>query len=242
MMKNDLDLVIDAFETEKKALQRMIKQSAWEHDHLIAYHHSEALLRLNRHLHILYSFRDPFHNERQELNRQGKFLRNKPKDIKHRLWKFVVETHSKEIEERKLELEAKQKKNSFNDTQEIDDLLFAIAEGSIKTFKIIVPLYDDAELQFTREGALLLICINLYEPYEEDFILDNRIPDPLKGLGFEFNADKRSYVYQCNLTNFKDATDIKILLSRLFFDVFNGYDVRQSATLKYHEDDPKRGA
>jgi hypothetical protein len=244
-MKNDLDLVIAALEAEKKSLQRMIKQSTSEHDHLVAYHHSEALLRLNHHLGILYSFRDPFYNQRQELERQEKFLMKKPKDIKDYLWKSIVKRHSKELEERKFELEEKKKnKIAFNDSQQIDDLLFALHDRKIDAFKIVLDLYDYGEVLFTREANILLIAVKLSEEYENsnepceddaDFILDNRIPNPLKGLGFEYHTHKRSYIYRYDLTNFKDAIDIKIFLSRLFFDVFGIRSVIQSMIVNYPE-------
>ena len=58
-IKPDLDLLIGALEKEQRSLKKMIGQAAAEHDHLIVYYHSEALLDLNRQLGVLYSFKEP---------------------------------------------------------------------------------------------------------------------------------------------------------------------------------------
>jgi hypothetical protein len=234
LMKNDLNLVISALEAEKRTLQKMIKQSAAEHDNLIVYYHSETLLELNHHLGVLYSFRDPLHDQQENLKRQERFLKKKPKGMTNRRWEFFAERRSRELDKQKAELEEKRKEGvSFNDTQEIDDLIFATVEGKIDGFKMIVPLYDDAEVLFEREKDILVILIKPYEPHDADFVLNNRIPKPIAGLGFKYDMEKRAFVYQYNLANFKDAGYIKILLSRLLFDVFRVYDVKQSITLKY---------
>jgi hypothetical protein len=42
--KSDLDLLISALEKEQRLLKKMIRKAQTEHDNLIVYYHSEALL------------------------------------------------------------------------------------------------------------------------------------------------------------------------------------------------------
>jgi hypothetical protein len=231
-MKQDLDLIISALEAEKRSLQKMMKNSISEYDYLIAYYHSEALIQLNNRLSILHSFKDPFYNQREELKRQKKYLRQKPEYIKDkRLWDSIKTRHLKEIEKRVSELESQESIIiPFHDNQEIDDMLFALIEGKMSGFQIAINLYEEIIIAFTVNNNFLLITINMYSPDDPDFVYDNRLPNPLQGLGFEFDENSNAFVYRYNLTSFKEALDIKILLARLFYDVFH---IREQITIKY---------
>ena len=74
-VKPKLDLIIAHLEAERKSLKRMIKEANAEHDNLIVYYHSEALLELNRQLDVLYNFRDPHYNRKEQLKQQIGFWR-----------------------------------------------------------------------------------------------------------------------------------------------------------------------
>ncbi|MFB9844653.1 hypothetical protein [Mucilaginibacter ginsenosidivorans] len=237
-MKSDLDLVIAALEAEKRSIQKMMKQSMIDYDYLIVYHHSEALMKLESRLNKLYTFKDPLHNRRQELKRQERSLKKPPEYFRENktLWKFFTDRQIEELKKNKLDLESQsQKKVIFNDSQQIDDLIFDIVARKIDKFQIVFGIYDDDDVQiiFKTDNDFLLICINMFDPEEPDFVFDGRISDPLKGLGFKFDADRESFVYKYNLQNFKDATEIKILLSRLFFDVFGISGVGQLISVIY---------
>ncbi|HTI61480.1 hypothetical protein [Mucilaginibacter sp.] len=236
-MKSDLDLVIAALEAEKRSIQKMMKQSMSDYDYLIAYHHSEALIKLESRLNKLYTFKDPLHNRRQELKRQERSLKKPPEYFRKNkmLWKFFTDRQAAELKKNRLDLELEsEKKVVFNDSQQIDDLIFDIVARKIDKFQIVFSIYDDDDVQITFEIDVdfLSICVNMFNPQEPDFVFDGRVSNPLKGLGFKYDADKQVFVYKYNLQNFRDATEIKILLSRLFFDVFGICD-GQSISIKF---------
>ena len=236
-MKSDLDLVIKVLEAEKKSIEKQIKKCLSENDYLISYYHSEALNQLNSRLTVLYQFKDPLYNERQNLKRLESFYKKKPDFVSDsKMWNRIKENKKEKIKKQKSEFEEKVKNINtfFNDSQEIDDALFNLYEGKYKGFKLLLDQLDEFELVFTINSNRLRISTKPYwDMNEPDFILDNRIPNPIEGLGFKFDPISYKAVYEYDMNNFKDAWPIKLLLSRLFFDVYQFYDINQSAKLVY---------
>lgn len=129
--------------------------------------------------------------------------------------------------------ESEEKINNFknteikahHDSQEIDDALFGLVKGDIKRFTLYFKSSTKECIQFDLIDQAIEIRIVL-----EDFNAWKQ--KQLRHIGFSLENNEWTYKYLLN--QFKDAIEIKMLLSHLIYDVFN-YDSRyDAATLVYH--------
>lgn len=208
-MKSDLDQLIEILEAEKKSLKRQIKDCISEFDYLLAYYHSEALSELSTRLNNLYLFKDPLYNEKLhwkaiKLRTEKRYFSEiKDKKLRSRMqerWKErIVE------EEKKLREQEKKTSHFFADGQEIDDALFKLYNKECNAFQIIFGGdYAEKILLFSLEGNILFIELTFLEIHgDPDFVLDNRIPDPISGAGFNFDSERKAWIYKYDMTNLK---------------------------------------
>jgi hypothetical protein len=223
-MQSDLDLLIELYESEKRFLERSIKDYIDEFEYQFAFFHSEALSQVNSRIQILNSFKGPLYSEKEKLERMISMM---PKIEDYDLEKFMRARWEERIrdQENKVDQIGKQKMRRFYDSQEIDDALFEMFEGRIKKFRLLLNKEDNFYLDFElNESHLLTISIELKNTldngniYREDDLNDR----PFKGLGFKLSEDGNSLIYQYNMKNFKDASSIKMLLSRIVYDIYIG--------------------
>jgi len=238
-MKSDLDLIIETLTAEKIALEEAVENAVSEFDYLIAHYHHEALIELDNKLRVLRSFKDPLHQQKAELKRRKIFLskRDMPPGVHQEAWELMSAKWNERFknEEQAIEELEQSANRYFTDNQLIDDALFNLYEGIYKGFNISIDERDEFVLKFENTSGQLLISTEKdIVRYEPNYIIDNRISAHLQGLGFMFDYDKGEYVYKYNFTYFKDATPIKILLSRLIFDLYKLYDINQNCTLVYY--------
>jgi hypothetical protein len=221
-MQSDLDLLIELYEGEKQSLERMMKEYIDEFEYLAAYHHSEALAFINHQLYFLYKFKGPLHEEKERLERMIKML---PKINDEKLAPYMRPHWEKGIEDQKnkVKLLSEQKSKWFNDNQEIDDALFDLYERKSKKIRLLLDSEDNFYLDFElMQNNILVISIELDAVLNSDNIFreDDTYDRPFKGLGFKLNDKGDKLLYQYDMTGFKEATPIKMLLSRIVYDVY----------------------
>jgi len=223
-MKSDLDLLIEYYEDEKLALSSSIKNYLLENDYLYAHYQQEELWRLDRQLSMLYYLKDPLYLKRQELERLKEVV-NRYQD-EDRL-KLIYE---RRVTEKENDIKRSQSESLyFNDTQVIDDALFNLYEGKFKKFKLCLNKASDLDIYFEMNVDDFL-CISIDSQavlemygYDKDNY-DNEDTEreffTLKKMGFEQMGESEWIVYYFNMNGFKDATVIKMLLSRIAYDAF----------------------
>jgi len=200
-VKPSLDLLISALEKEQRSLKKMIRQAAAEHDNLIIYYHSEALLDLNRKLDILYSFKDPLYHKKEDLKRQigfwrkGGFNGKMQPEVRARMIKYNEEKALGLEKQLQQLIDAPQLQPS-PDTQFIDEALLALYEKRRRSFRLILGDDDDYHITLvfkTRKNTLAIQLKGMLFDDEPDFVFEGRTPQPLLAAGFIYDPELKTH-------------------------------------------------
>ena len=221
-VKTDLELLIRHLEAESRQLKRMIKEAAAEHDNLIAYYHSEALLELNRRLNILYNFRDPYYDQKNELIRQIEYIKKMSfSEFSDRIRGFMKEKYAgrvTEFENKLLKLNEEPAKTYF-DTKIIDNALTALYNKQHKWLKLFVNYEEKFGLRFSiKKNELIITLLGSFDYEEPDFVMDSRVPRKLEGLGFQLDNKQNKYVKTFTFRTIDDIPAIKQWITRFVID------------------------
>ncbi|MFI5138495.1 MAG: hypothetical protein ACHQIM_11775 [Sphingobacteriales bacterium] len=239
--KSDLDILISALEKEQRSLKKMIQQAKSEYDNIIVYYHSEALLDLNRRLRVLYSFKDPYFVQKEDLKRRIKQWRSG--DFMEKLRPELRERMQKRNEDKAVELEKQLQRlldlplsQCYPRTQFIDEALGALYEKRCRSFQLITGEEDDLHLRITFRIRKKILTVTLkginYED-EPDFIFEGRIPQPLKAAGFIHNEAQNKYTRTFYITDPSGIPEVKKWLAKFIIEDSWFYWPGRTMTLKY---------
>jgi hypothetical protein len=229
-MKSDLEELIEAYETEKAALEKQISEYVKEQDYLYAHYHQRALRTVNRRLDVLKDLQNPYYRRISQEERMIDHYRNMTNLYGER-HAMYIEKQIRECEDKIQALGAAEFKPGL-DSQEIDDALFNLADGTLKGFKLYFKTSPDAFVSFALDGNTIAIKLgdNTAAPDSYQYIVGN--VNQLKSLGFQLREGQ--WIHHSNFDGFKDALEIKIILARLIYDFFH-YDRRyDSAGIVYN--------
>lgn len=237
-MKSDFDMLIEFYKKERKFIERCIKDNIKEGEYMHAHFHSQALFKIDHQLMMLDKTKDPFYDEKHWLERtiymyERSADRRSDSNPDSYLKKMLEEDKAK-----LQKLNHESKKPIFDD-QKIDDALFSLLDGAHNGFVLYLNVKDNLGITFDlMEIHLLSISISVKEVFKMEFFFDDdeQKNDPLnkfKGLGFVLNDTGTKLVYQYNMKNFRDATSIKTLLSRVIYDIFTYAELDKPASLVY---------
>ncbi len=237
-MKSDLDELIELLETEVKVIEACIKDSIEEWDYQMAYHNSRALFKLNQKLNVLHKMKDPFYDEKTNLERTI-MIHEKRIELDMNAWRG--DYYQKIIEEDKSKLQAlkDQKNTPIYDDQKIDDALFSIWAGIYKGFVLNLNKKNKLSITFESVGdEVINISISVKTALNVDCFFgddseEDRPLDKYRGLGFVLNDDSSKLIYKYYMGNFKEAISIKILLARLVYDILTYAEFDKPASLVY---------
>ncbi|WP_288883945.1 hypothetical protein [Pedobacter panaciterrae] len=237
-MKSDLEELIEAYEIEKVELEKQISEYVEEGDYIYAHYHNKALRKINKTLDILKDIQHPFYRliseEKTKARNMTKILTREEykKYFDHLGTDFFAE-RLQEGENKILEWQRAPVSQTY-DSQEIDDALFRLVKGVVSNFKLYFKSRPDIYARFTLKDHTIEITLL----YDEDPYYDHHgwifgDGKEIKPLGFILKDEQ--WIYQYHFDKFKDALEIKILLARLIYDVFN-YDRRfDSARIVYDD-------
>ena len=238
---SDIDMLISALEKEQRSLKKMIRQAAAEHDNLIVYYHSEALLDLNRHLSVFYSFIDPYFEQKEDLKRQIKHWRSG--DFMEKWRPELRERMEKRNEEKAAELEKQLQRlidipqsQSYPKTQFIDEALMALYKKRCRSFQLLMGEEDDLHLRLTfriRKKILMVTLKGINHEDDADFIFEGRIPQPLKAAGFIYDEAQNKYNRTFDFADAGDIPDVKKWLAKFVIEDSWFYWPGRTMTLKY---------
>ncbi|BAU53304.1 hypothetical protein [Mucilaginibacter gotjawali] len=240
-MKSDLDSLIELLEAEKQFLKTCIKDNTQEWEYLHAHYHSKALFKLNGELRILKKLKDPFYDEKLELERSIEIFKKRDK---MELYLPADSYYEKLIKEYidKLEKLNERKSEPFYDDQKIDDALFNLLEKTNVGFVLYLGAKDNLSFTFELSADNILeISLSVKNVLNVDYFFGDDADDdeigPLnkfKGLGFSLNHTGNKLIYKYDMSGFKEASAIKILLSRAIYDIFTYAELDKPATLVYY--------
>lgn len=210
----DLNDLIRYLEKERDDLKACVENAAkeWEFSEAKAYAKEHS--RVAGRLHVLKNLKDPFFEERASYYHKLVFL-------EQRLKNYPVDSElrkrwSEEINEiNRILDELEKRKHFFIDTQYIDDAIFQLVEGTVENFKLCISRSEGVVFDFTCDNHSLQICLS----YNKGALFRS-MKNHLRRIGFLKAEGKRRFIYNIDITHFKDAQKIKQLLSVAMFDVF----------------------
>jgi len=223
-VKSELDHLIEYYELERDNLQSELDKSLGEKDFLMADAQQSALWQVERQLRILYTLKDPLYDEKDHLRRlkdsMGKMRSSYPEIVTQVFFTDKI----KEIEQ-KIERLAQTKIHSKLDGQELDDLLFDLAENKISGFKLNIHRKTNLYLEFTRDSMdQLTISFTPLDLAGDTYIFDNSEP-ALRKLGFSLNEDRGRFEYTYDLTSFRNSIFLKTLIAIIIYDMLGQENV-----------------
>ena len=231
-MKSDLDLLIEQYEEERASLEKKVAEYLAEEDFVYASHHQKALWQVRGHLDHLYKMRIPFYEDISQLEKLKLLSTRAQENEKHEFlsdyWKRQIEEHEIKIKE----LSGHTPK-PFYDGQVIDDALFDLVEHKLKGFRLCFREEPEICIEFKLDEGFIEVALPAdlslqeFDPEDDDNWQHIGI---FTGLGFQTDENNR-LVYKYPLSQFKDASAIKILLARLMYDVFYYNEKYDSAKL-----------
>ena len=218
MIKPELIELIEYLESEKKNLENQKSDCLREWDYEGAHYFSIAIGEINRQLRILYNFNGPFYDEKKRLENYKLLFDTDVKDIDNERLKQVYAERRKEIDEQINQLK-KRIPDQKLDGQEFDDAIYDLIEKRINGFKFNLRKEDNLYLDFflIDDKALLIATSLLNTPEDKYEALE--LMQKLPSLGFTYNENNKRMEYSYNLSKFKNSFEIKILISRIIFDI-----------------------
>ncbi|AMR33375.1 hypothetical protein A0256_19095 [Mucilaginibacter sp. PAMC 26640] len=218
-MKSDLDLLISILEEEKKSLESAVNDGLLEHDYESVHLSGNALNKVEAQLYRLRYFKDPYFEAEERLQRFSKQLNIEDKSDEYisRFWKKQFEKELSKI----TGLTAK--RTLLTDGQEIDNALFDLYACKYKKFiltlshrgipiQIVFTLDETKTLSITIDLSFIISYCDSDDPKEKQIHL-------FENLGFKREDTAGVMRYNYNMANFKSAWDIKIMLSRIIYDI-----------------------
>jgi hypothetical protein len=134
--------------------------------------------------------------------------------------KVYFENKRKELNEQMQNLNNRTKKQSL-DGQEFDDAIYELIEKKISGFKFHLKKQDYLFLEFRlQHEKAMIISIRFDDKSGENYLISD-IKKKLPALGFILTEENNSLECFYDLTIFKNSFNIKILVSRIIFDVLS---------------------
>ncbi|MDR3697593.1 hypothetical protein [Mucilaginibacter sp.] len=236
--KSDLHVLISTLEKEKRELKKMTRQAQSEHDNLIVYYHSEALLDLNSRLRVLYSFKDPYFEQKEDLKRQIKAWRSGyyMEEMRAELREWMQKRNEEKAVELGKQLQRlidRPQLQSYPRTQFIDEALTALYEKRCRSFQLVMGEEDDLHIRLTfriQKKILTVTLKGINNDDDSDFIFEGRTPQPLKAAGFVHNEEQNKYTRTFNFADAGDIPDVKKWLAK--FIIEDSWFYRPGRTMK----------
>ncbi|NRF37744.1 hypothetical protein [Pedobacter foliorum] len=191
-MKSDLEELIEAYEIEKAELEKQISEYLEEADYIYAHYHNKALEIINRRLDVLRNLHNPFYlsiaEEEWKISTYSKLLA-KPE------YKYQVDFFSKYLRESENKV-INWKQASFSpkyDSQEVDDALFDLVNGTGKGFKLYFKTDPNIFASFALGDHFIEIKLfyDVIAEYDYQYIFEK--VNQLKALGF--NLREGQWIY-----------------------------------------------
>jgi len=229
MTMNDLDELIAVLENERRWLEGQIAEYISETDYWYASHHQIALEEINGKLRQCYRFKRPDYDE---IERLEFMIENNKRHIATQNANFgddfLLRYYKEELISNELRLAklSGQKPQPIFDEQIVDNALFDLISKRLSTFRIeIIKEQHLSFIEFSLSENNEYIEIWLKGRWELDDDADDKdghhpfwpSVNTLKGIGF--NPQHGNFVFKYPNSHFRTAHSLKIILSRLFYEV-----------------------
>lgn len=225
--------LIELLKAEQQELENTIKNSVAEREFKQAHRHDKALRKVNRQLQTLYNLQDPLYEERQHLVHTIDVYKRYLADPKY---SDMADHFLDKLNEVKRQFSIHHKEAEQLDTQIIDECIYQVIEHKIKAFKFHLCKKANLYLYFELCKNQLKISFTPFAQLKTDeYMLVKGNKKALKALGFTYAGDKEYLFYLYDLKDFKDALEIKYLLSRIVFEVYYYKNLDNTATIEVEQ-------
>ena len=228
-MNEEINDLIAHYEQERKQLELLIKESAEETDYKSAHLHQKALYRINNQLHLLKALKDPYYIKKNELESHISFY-EKIAVGNEGIADYIQEQLQKI--ESKLTLLDSYKAAPFYDGTEFDDLIFDLIDQKINAFIFYLKKSNNLYLEFRLKKESLIISLPPFENIRGDIYTPKSKKNTLKAIGFKKDKTKKYFRYKYPISTFRDSISIKILVSRVIYEVFYFKELDNPTTLE----------
>ena len=235
-MKSDLEELIDAYQEEKRELEKQIADYVDEGDYLYAHYHNKALKILNKTLDALKTLHNPVYrnilDEEMRIKGCTKMLANPYYNGSNDWLRTYMDKSLRQSiteSEEKIRILQSTEVQCHHDSQEVDEAIFSLVSGAVKAFTLFLKCSYDVPIKFeiTNNAIEIRLVLN-----DDVGVRKQKKMDQLVHTGFRLQGEE--WIYQYPLNRFKDSLEIKMMLSHLIYDVFS-YDSRYNvAELVYH--------
>ena len=124
----------------------------------------------------------------------------------------------------------KKKSKESCDSQEMDDALFDLVEGRIKSFRIYLNKDHSLFIEFSHcDGSVIYLRIYGVASLADD---TSEELDSLKTMGFDVISGDKFIGYTFSIAGFRDAILIKQFLAKVLFDIIGYYQIEKPVTLE----------
>lgn len=231
MHKSELTELIEYLESEKNNLEKQKSDCLKESDYEAAHYFSVALQELGRQLNVLYNLDDSNYDQKRRLERHKSMFDIPVKEFDSEHLKEIFAPRKKELEDQIRELNNRIKKQAL-DGQEFDDAVYDLIEKRISGFRFHLKKEENCYLDFIlNENKNILISSNPLGESEDDYLM-TQLKEKLPALGFTFNGQTDRMEFSYELRAFKNSFDIKVLVSRIVFDVLYYKDLDNPAVIE----------
>jgi hypothetical protein len=232
-MKSELEELIESYEKEQKKLEKEISLLVKESEFLHAHYHQKELYKVNRQLAILRDLHRPFYNhiiaEKRILGYVQASVDLSSADEDSYMGMKLRNTKSKIAGWEAAALEP-----TF-DSQEIDDAIFALKSGSCKSFSLQFKQDPPIAANFELKNETIVVTLIYEEMAIKTYPYIFNKPGKFRSLKFEMIDGK--WVYRYPIPQFRDALEIKEMLARLIYNVFQYDRLYDMAYLIYKSND-----
>ena len=228
-MKSELEELIESYEKEQKKLEKEISLLVKESEFLHAHYHQKELYKVNRQLEILRDLHRPYSRNIVAEKRMLKMMQRSV-DMYPQGEDSYMGMRLRSIQSKIADWEAAGLEPTF-DSQEIDDAIFALKSGNGEKFSLQFKQDPQIAVGFELNNEAIEITLMYDEIALRTYPYIFNKPGKFKSLKFEMIDDK--WVYRYPIQKFRDALEIKEMLARLIYNVFQYDRVYDMAYLIY---------
>lgn len=233
MAKTDLDELIEYYQIEINTLEQLVKEDLEVMDYKAAHLHSKALAMTHRKLRVLNSLNDPYYEKKWSLEDQKKSYQKYTSD-NNKFMNNYKEERLREINQ-KLEELNKKPKPFVEDSQYIDDAIYDLIEGKIRSFKLNLNKRHNFYLWFSlAEGGIMKIDMTPVKHLKSNYFIYQDHINGLKAIGFKLDKEEEKLYYEYQVSQFVNSIELKTLLSSVLLDVFYSQEMDRPAFLELY--------
>lgn len=220
-MDNPFNILVAAYEQEKRELQRYIDEYLLEYDFDLADHYQKALFRIDRKLDILRGFEDKHIRDKSFLETHTRHLRKLIEGgLVEELDKMAhaqLAHYEKELDR----LNSIPRTTAYTDSETIfEQLLQRLIKHEIKSLRFVVNRSENFRLEFAYSGKKLKIVLPSIKTLLRRDVLSNRQIKKLIDIGFNMDVRNEKLTIIVEDEKAELLIFVKQLIARLVFDVF----------------------